>query len=127
MDAEQVCPAKVLPDVFGGEGEVLILLTRLEYGCSQEAGGSKTSTGLGDCSETFEISIEHIGSACTLNMDINEAGGNYPALSVEYVVAGNFGFDSADVRDDAIFDENAGGWSLLASIEQPAIHYQKFL
>jgi len=62
-----------------------------------------------------------------LNMNIDKAGGNYPALSVEYVVAGNFGFDSADVRDDAIFDENASGRPFLGSIEQPAIRYQKFL
>ena len=46
MNAEQIGAAEVTANMFGGESEVLIFLIWFEYGSGEEAGGSKTCTGL---------------------------------------------------------------------------------
>ncbi len=46
MDAEQVRPAKVPANMFGGESKMLIFLFWLEYSCGKKAGGSETWASL---------------------------------------------------------------------------------
>ncbi|MHC4507827.1 MAG: hypothetical protein ACYTAO_02570 [Planctomycetota bacterium] len=126
MDAEQVCPPEVPANCFAGERKVLIAPARLEYGGCKEAGGSEASAGLRYGPEGLDRAVEDIGAAGALNVNVDETRGDYFAFSVEHVVAGCFGFDLADLRDDAIFDKNGNAPPILGSIEQPAIFYRKF-
>jgi hypothetical protein len=127
MYAEQVRSADVPANVFGCQGKMLVLLPGLKYGCGEKARGSKAGTGLGYGFQTFNSGIEYIAAAGTLNMNVDEARGDYFALRIEYVIADNGGFDLANLGDDAIFNENGRGLFILRSVEQSAIGYEKFL
>jgi len=71
--------------------------------------------------------VEYIGTACALNVNVNETRGDYSALCVKGVVTAGGGIDLADLSDGAIFDENGFSLFVVRSVEQTAIGYKKFL
>jgi hypothetical protein len=125
MYAEQIRSAKVTANIFSGELKVLVFLVRHKYRCSKKTRGSKARTGSGYSFETFNSGVKYIGAAGALNMNVDEAWGDYSAPRVQYVIAGNGGFDLANLDNDAIFDENSSSLFILWGVEQSAIGYKK--
>ena len=49
-------------------------------------------------------SVEYVGTACALDVNVNKARGDYSPLCVKFVVKAGGGIDPADLSDGAIFD-----------------------
>mgnify|MGYP007084718679 CR=1 FL=1 len=126
MNAEQIGAAEVTANMFSGKGEVLIFLIWFENGSGKEAGSSKTYTGLRYCFQGFGCCIKYVGAASALNVDVDEAWGDYSALSVKDIIVDYRRFDLTDLRNGAVFDENGGCLFIAGSVKQSAVGYKKF-
>jgi hypothetical protein len=117
MYAQQIRSAKVTANIFSGEPKVLVFLVRHKYRCSKKACGSKAGTGLGYSFETFNSGVKYIRAAGALNVDVDEAWGDYFTPCIQYAITGNSAFDLANLGNDATFDENSSSLFILWGIE----------
>jgi len=99
MDAEQTGAAEVAANVFGGERQVFVFPARLEYRCGEKARCAKARTGLRYCLQGLGRGVKHVGTSCTLNVNVNKARGDRTPLCVEDAVAGGGSVGLADLRD----------------------------
>jgi hypothetical protein len=117
MYAQQIRSAKVTANIFSGEPKVLVLLVRHKYRCSKKARGSKAGAGSGYSFKTFNSGVKYISAAGALNVNVDEAWGDYSAPCIQYVITGNSAFDLANLGNDATFDENSSSLFILWGIE----------
>jgi len=97
---------------------------RVEHCRREKTGGPKAGASPGYGTESLNGAVKGIGATGTLDVDVDEAWGDHPALGVERVLARA---GRSNLNDDTVFNQDASTSLLGARVEQSAIGYKQSL
>ena len=121
MNTEQASTAQLAARRLGARAKVAVLPPRLEDGRGQKTGHPETRTRAGYGLEGLGRTVECIGAAGALDVDVDESRRKDKPARIEYLVSRQGADPRFDPRDGAVCREHGARPRVVCGIVQSAV------